>query len=58
MEHTEYGFSTKQIHAGHHKNAAGSLAVPIYQSSTFVLIPLNNEEDVSKEKKKDTSIHV
>lgn len=36
MEHTEYGFSTKQIHAGHHKNAAGSLAVPIYQSSTFV----------------------
>jgi methionine-gamma-lyase len=36
MSHPEYGFSTNQIHAGHQKNTAGSLAIPIYQSSTFV----------------------
>jgi methionine-gamma-lyase len=36
MSHPEYGFSTQQIHAGHQKNTAGSLAIPIYQSSTFV----------------------
>ena len=30
------GFSTKAIHAGHHKNSAGALSLPIYQSSTFV----------------------
>lgn len=30
------GFSTKSIHAGHHKNAANALALPIYQTSTFV----------------------
>ena len=29
------GFATKQIHAGKHKNAAGALTAPIYQSSTF-----------------------
>ena len=36
MSHPEYGFSTNQIHAGHQKNTVGSLAIPIYQSSTFV----------------------
>ncbi|MGM9532378.1 methionine gamma-lyase, partial [Intestinibacter sp.] len=30
------GFSTTSIHAGHHKNAAGALALPIYQTSTFM----------------------
>lgn len=30
------GFATKAIHAGHHKNAAGALGLPIYQTSTFV----------------------
>ena len=29
------GFATKQIHAGKHKNAAGALTPPIYQTSTF-----------------------
>ena len=30
------GFATKAIHGGYAKNAAGALATPIYQSSTFV----------------------
>lgn len=29
------GFATKQIHAGKHKNSAGALTPPIYQTSTF-----------------------
>ena len=32
----EMGFATKAIHGGHADNAAGALATPIYQSSTFV----------------------
>lgn len=32
----EYGFSTRQIHAGNIPNAAGALAGPIYATSTFV----------------------
>ena len=31
----EMGFATKAIHGGHADNAAGALATPIYQSSTF-----------------------
>ena len=30
------GLGTQAIHAGHHKNAFGALATPIYQTSTFV----------------------
>ncbi len=30
------GFGTKTIHGGHEKNPFGTLATPIYQSSTFV----------------------
>lgn len=30
------GFATKAIHGGNKKNAAGALATPIYQSSTFI----------------------
>ena len=30
------GFSTKAIHGGQEKNAAGALVTPIYQASTFV----------------------
>lgn len=30
------GFATKAIHGGNIKNAAGALATPIYQSSTFI----------------------
>jgi O-acetylhomoserine/O-acetylserine sulfhydrylase-like pyridoxal-dependent enzyme len=30
------GFSTKAIHAGHDQNTYGTLATPIYQTSTFV----------------------
>ena len=30
------GFATTSIHAGHHKNAAGALSLPIYQTSTFI----------------------
>ncbi len=30
------GFSTKAIHSGHDDNKHGSLATPIYQSSTFI----------------------
>ncbi len=30
------GFSTKAIHAGHDHNTHGTLATPIYQSSTFI----------------------
>ncbi|MGB4431179.1 MAG: methionine gamma-lyase [Limnochordia bacterium] len=30
------GFSTKAIHGGQQKNAAGALVTPIYQASTFV----------------------
>ena len=26
------GFATTSIHAGHHKNAAGALSLPIYQT--------------------------
>lgn len=36
MELRDAGFATKQVHAGHHKNAAGALCSPIYQTSTFV----------------------
>lgn len=32
----EKGFSTKAIHAGHDHNTHGTLATPIYQSSTFI----------------------
>ena len=31
----KFGFATRQIHAGHMENAAGSLCAPIYQTSTF-----------------------
>lgn len=30
-----YGFATRQVHAGNVKNEVGSLATPIYQTSTF-----------------------
>ncbi|NLY19782.1 MAG: methionine gamma-lyase, partial [Tissierellia bacterium] len=30
------GFSTKAIHGGHHENAVGALATPIYATSTFI----------------------
>lgn len=30
-----YGFATKQVHAGNVKNETGSLGTPIYQTSTF-----------------------
>ena len=33
----KFGFATRQIHAGHMENAAGSLCAPIYQTSTYVL---------------------
>lgn len=32
----KFGFSTRQIHVGKHKNSAGSLCDPIYQTSTFM----------------------
>ena len=32
------GFETKQVHAGHFKDAYGSAVVPIYQTSTFEFI--------------------
>lgn len=35
-EFKHMGFATKAIHGGSQKNAAGALATPIYQSSTFV----------------------
>ncbi len=31
----EMGFDTRAVHAGKHKNEFGSLAIPIYQTSTF-----------------------
>ena len=31
----KFGFATRQIHAGHMENAAGSLCAPIYQTSPF-----------------------
>lgn len=31
----QMGFATKAIHGGHTENAAGALATPIYQTSTF-----------------------
>ena len=33
--HSEMGFGTMSIHSGHHKDAEGALAMPIYQTSTF-----------------------
>ena len=36
-EYEMMGFSTKAIHGGQEKNAAGALVTPIYQASTFVL---------------------
>ena len=36
MMNNKKGFATTSIHAGHHKNAAGALSLPIYQTSTFV----------------------
>ncbi|MEJ1731243.1 PLP-dependent transferase, partial [Escherichia coli] len=35
-EYEMKGFSTKAIHGGQEKNAAGALVTPIYQASTFV----------------------
>lgn len=35
MENKKLGFSTRQIHVGKYKNAAGALCDPIYQTSTF-----------------------
>lgn len=35
-EYEMMGFSTKAIHGGQEKNAAGALVTPIYQASTFV----------------------
>lgn len=35
MKQTDYGFATRQIHAGKVKDAAGSLCTPIYQTATF-----------------------
>ncbi len=35
MKKKEQGFETKQVHAGHFKDAYGSAVVPIYQTSTF-----------------------
>jgi len=32
----KYGFSTKAIHGGNKKNPFGTLATPIYQTSTFI----------------------
>lgn len=36
MKIDKKGFGTKTIHEGHEKNPFGTLATPIYQSSTFV----------------------
>ena len=36
MMNNKKGFATTSIHAGHHKNTAGALSLPIYQTSTFV----------------------
>ena len=36
MENKKFGFGTTAIHAGATKNGYGALAVPIYQTSTFV----------------------
>ncbi len=36
MKTEKKGFGTKTIHGGHEKNPFGTLATPIYQSSTFV----------------------
>lgn len=38
MKKKQLGFETKQVHAGHFKDAYGSVAVPIYQTSTFEFI--------------------
>lgn len=35
MAKKEYGFATKQIHVGKHKESNGALTTPIYQTSTF-----------------------
>ena len=35
MENKKLGFSTRQIHVGKYKNAAGALCDPIYQTSTL-----------------------
>jgi len=35
MKKKRPGFETKQVHAGHFKDAYGSAVVPIYQTSTF-----------------------
>ncbi len=35
MNHSDYGFATRQIHAGARKDQNGSLSYPIYQTSTF-----------------------
>ena len=51
MMNNKKGFATTSIHAGHHKNAAGALSLPIYQTSTFVF-----DSADSLEKKKDTYI--
>lgn len=53
MMNNKKGFATTSIHAGHHKNAAGALSLPIYQTSTFVF---DSAAEDSLEKKKDTYI--
>ena len=50
------GFATTSIHAGHHKNAAGALSLPIYQlQHLYSIVPNKVVEDLL-EKKKDTYI--
>lgn len=50
------GFATTSIHAGHHKNAAGALSLPIYQTSTFVFESAEQGGKDLQAKKKDTYI--
>ena len=36
MQHKNCGFGTSTIHGGAEKNPFGTLATPIYQTSTFI----------------------
>ena len=43
---SNYKFETLQLHAGHTVDATGSRAVPIYQTTSYVLKMQNKQQDV------------
>ena len=54
----QMGFATRAIHAGSERNQHGTLATPIYQTSTFVFDSAEQGADALPSRKTDTSTPV